>query len=533
MVLSVLIAAASSYLVSQRLSPVYQASATILVGQSIQATELDTRDILTSERIALTYANVARRRSVLQGVVEALGLSQGWRDLQERVRVELVQDTQLLEVTVEAGSPEEARAIADEVARQLILLSPTALQDEEEAEKQQLVRQRLENLQARIESGLERLVGLEAEMTKAQSAGRLQEVQNEIDVLQRFITDWEMNHTQLLALSENKQSPNYLAIIDPAQATPDPVRPRIMLNTLIAGVAGLAVAIGIASLLEYLDDTLKLSEDLKQSLSLTPLGTISQWTGNGSQHKLIAAEDPFSANSESYRMMRSNIQFTVVDRALKTCLITSPGPGEGKSTTVANLGVVMAQAGLKTIIVDADLRRPVQHRIFKSVNLGGLTDLLTSTDPEITGYLRSTSLSNLQLITSGFPPPNPSELLGSQRMTQLLARLCELADVVILDSPPAAAFADAVVLSNRVDGVILVTEAGKTRRDIARRAISNLQQAGGHLLGAVLNRVSSKSGDHRYYRYYSSYKQQGDVTGAKKTHPRRRWQWLPFMKLSK
>lgn len=533
MILSAAAAAIASYLVSQRLTPVYQASATIIVGQSIQATNLDSRDMLTSERLALTYANIAQRPSVLQGVIDTLGLNEDWQDLQERVWVELVRDTQLLEITAEGSSPEEARAIADEVVRQLILLSPTALQDEEDSERRLLIRQRLENLQDRIEAGEEKLAALEAEMAAARSVEQMQELQKEINALQSLIADWELNHTQLLQLSEGAKSPNYLAIIDPAQADPEPVRPWILLNTLLAGVAGLLIAVVVILLLEYLDDTLKSTDDLGQSLGLTSLGAVSHFPSNHSQLGLILSQGPFSAASESYRMIRSNIQFVAVDGAAKAILITSPNPGEGKSTTVANLGVVMAQAGLKTIVVDADLRRPVQHQIFQLVNLGGLTDLLTSPELEIEGYLRDTQVENLQVMTSGFLPPNPSELLGSQRMRKLLANLNEMADVVILDSPPATAFADAVLLSNRVDGVVLVTEAGRTRRDAAQQAISNLRQAGANLFGGVLNRTSQRQADYKYQRYYAA--RHGHGAAAEQGSERRggRWQWLPFLKLSK
>jgi non-specific protein-tyrosine kinase len=503
--LLVLAAAVTSYLVSRMLPPIYEATTVVMVGQSIQAADLSNQDILTSERLARTYADIARRQPVLQGVIETLDLGGTWRDLQDRVRIQPVRDTQLLEITAESKSANEAKWIADELARQLILLSPAALQSEEEGEKQMAIRRRLETLEARMETGQERLAALEEEMGHTQSVGRLEELQDEFSALERLITDWETNHTQLLALSESRKSPNYLAVIQPAQVDPDPVRPRILLNTFVAGFAGLLLAFAAIYLLEYLDDTLKSADDLRQALGVTPLGAVSQYQGNHSDGRLVACQGAFSAASESYRIIRANMQFVAVDRPAKTILITSPGPGEGKSTTAANLGVVLAQTGLKTLIVDADLRRPAQHEIFQLVNLGGLTDLLTSPEMEIKGYLRDTKVENLQVMTSGFLPPNPSELLNSQRMQKLLASLNEMMDVVIFDSPPVTAFADARILSNRMDGVMLVTQASHTRRDLARQAVASLQQAGAHLLGAVLNRVSPKSAGYTYHRYYAHY----------------------------
>jgi non-specific protein-tyrosine kinase len=515
------------YWASQQQPRVYQASTTLMVGQSIQATVLDSREIQTSEQLALTYASIARRQPVLQSVVDRLSLDDTWQRLKSRVKVAPVEGTQLLEITVEAGSPEEARVTADEVAHQLILLSPTASTDREKDENQRFVRQRLEDLQTRIEAGQVRREELEAAMTGSLSAEQVQALQAEINTLENLITEWEQSFTQLLTFVASEKSPNYLAVVEPAQADFEPVRPHVNLNTLLAGVTGLFLALGFIFLAEYLDNTLKSADDLSQSLGLTVLGSIGRIDGKYYQDKVIASQDPFSPVSEAYRMIRSNIQFMSVDRPAKIIMVTSPTPGEGKSTTVANLGVVMAQAGLKTIIIDADLRRPTQHQVFQVPNLGGLTDLLCSPELEINGHLRSTSVPNLQLITCGVLPPNPSELLGSQRLGQLLASLNEMADVVILDSPPAVAVADAAVLSNRVDGVVLVTQAGKTRREVARQAISNLKQAGANVFGAVLNRVSKRDGGYHYHQYYTL-NRPGTAGSPRHAKPQRRWQWLPF-----
>jgi capsular exopolysaccharide synthesis family protein len=524
-ILLTLTAGVTSYAVSQRLVPVYEATTTLIVGQSIQATELSTGDILTSQQLAQTYADIAQRQPVLQSTIETLSLNDTWRELKKRVTVKSVQGTQLLEIAVEANSPEEAQVTADEIARQLILLSPTALQNREKDENQRFVRQRLEDLQAKIETGQARVKELEAAMAGSLSAQEVRELQDEINTLESLISNWEDTHTQLLIFIESKESPNYLAVIEPAQADPDPVRPQTLRNTALAGVVGFLLALGLIFLLEYLDDTFKSADDLSQSLGLTSLGAVSQIKGRRYQDRLIASQDPFAPASEAYRMIRSNIQFMSIDRPVKSIMVTSPTPGEGKSFTVANLGMAMAQAGLKTIIVDTDLRRPVQHQVFTVPNLEGLTDLLRSPELEINSHLKHTGFENLQVITCGTLPPNPSEVLGSQRMGQLLAGLSEMADVVIYDSPPAVAVADAAVLSRRVDGVVLVIEAGQTRRDVARQAVMNLQQAGAHILGGVLNRASYKRGGYHYYHYYSSKRRKPASQPAQ-----RQWRWLPFVK---
>jgi non-specific protein-tyrosine kinase len=530
MVLSTVLAAGAGYFVSSRQTPVYQATAILIVGQSIQSTELTTSDIWTSERLARTYADMARLQPVLQGVIEAISLDDTWEGLRSRVKVDLGRDTQMLNITVEASSPEEAQVTADEVARQLIQLSPSALQDQQRSESQRFAVERLESLRAKIEAGEARLDELEKGMEEPLTVQQAQDTQDEINTLESLVAGWENNYTQLLALIQSEKSPNYLAVVQPAQASKNPIRPNVKQDTLLAAVVGLMLSLGVIFLIEYLDDTLKSAADLSQFLGLTTLGAVGRIQGKAYE-KLVAQRDPYSPESEAYRMIRSNIQFASVDRPLKAIMITSPTSSEGKSLTVANLGVVMAQAGLKTIIVDTDLRRPAQHQIFHVPNVEGLTKLLRSPGIEVNGQLEDTEIENLRVLTSGDIPPNPSELLGSQRMGQLLDRLTELADVVILDSPPVLAVADATILSKRVDGLLLVTEAGQTRRDAARQAVLNLQQAGANLLGGVLNRVSHKGGGYYHYAsyYYSS---TGDGSGRQSGRSRKGhwWRRLPFSK---
>jgi non-specific protein-tyrosine kinase len=525
---------AAGYFYSSNEQPVYRATTTIIVGQSIQASDPTTADLLLSERLARTYSDIARRQPILQGVVDALKLQDSWQGLRGRVKVSPVTDTELLEVAVEASSPEEARVTADELARQLIQLSPTSLQNQEVDESQRFVQRRLTKLQGKIDAGQARLEALETTMQGSVSADQVQQLQAEINDLEALIADWENNHTQLLIFVESEKSPNYLAVIEPAQASSKPIRPKVWQNTGLAAAVGFLLALGLIFLFEYLDDSIKTKRDLSDVLGLTPLGAISRIKGKDYPDKLIATNDFFAPEGEAFRIVRSNIQFAAVDKPIKSIMVTSPTPGEGKSVTVANLGVVMAQAGLKTVIVDADLRRPVQHKIFQIPTPGGLTDLLCTPDAEPGNYMRATELDNLYVITSGALPPNPSELLGSHRMEQMLASLSQQADIILFDSPPALLVADAVVLSNRLDGVVLVVQAGSTRFGAARQAVLDLHQAEANLIGGILNQV--KKG-HRpgYYYYRSSYSyspnghnQQPGHASQVASQPHRAW--LPFVK---
>lgn len=214
---------------------------------------------------------------------------------------------------------------------------------------------------------------------------------------------------------------------------------------------------------------------------------------------LITLADPGSPASEAYRTLRTNIHFSSLDTPLKALLITSTDPGEGKSTTLANLAVTMAQAGNRVLVVDCDLRRPSQHRIFGVSNAAGLTTMMLESQAMERPPVQNTSVPNLGLLTSGPLPPNPSELLGSRRMGEILAQLRNEADILLLDAPPVVAVADAAILASKVDGVLLVVQANKTKRDLARRAKAVLEKANANLLGVVLNNVKMDTTIYRYY----------------------------------
>ncbi|MDR7551278.1 MAG: CpsD/CapB family tyrosine-protein kinase [Armatimonadota bacterium] len=222
---------------------------------------------------------------------------------------------------------------------------------------------------------------------------------------------------------------------------------------------------------------------------------------NGFVDKLIAHRHPKSPVSEAYRLLRTNLQFSGLNGKLHRILVTSPGPEEGKSTTLANLAVTLAQAGHRVLIVDADCRKPTQHKIFGLPNLRGLTNLLAEGGNPLE-VVQETPVPGLHLLSSGPIPPNPAELLGSGVMREALDRLSESFNFILVDSPPAVAVTDAALLAPLADGVILVIRAGETRQDLAREARAILEKAQAHLLGAVLNGVRPSGDDYRYYYYY-------------------------------
>ncbi len=209
-----------------------------------------------------------------------------------------------------------------------------------------------------------------------------------------------------------------------------------------------------------------------------------------SQPSLVTLTDPRSPAAEAFRTLRTNIYFSGLDRSIHTLLVTTVAPVESKSTTLANLAVAMAQGDQRTILVDADLRRPTLHTLFDLNNDKGLTSLFIDAKGPIEPALKDVNVPNLQVLTSGPLPPNPAEVLGSQRMLEIIEALKQRADIVLFDAPPVIAVTDAAVLGRRVDGMVLVVNAGQTRREHARRAKEQLEKLNIRIVGAVLNGAS-------------------------------------------
>jgi len=221
--------------------------------------------------------------------------------------------------------------------------------------------------------------------------------------------------------------------------------------------------------------------------------------------------------------LRTSLQFTGVDKPIKTIMVTSAGASEGKSTITANLAIVMAQAGMRVVLIDADLRRPTVHKTFSRPNRNGLTDLMLQGAAGWNGAVQETPIRNLFLISSGQLPPNPSEILASQKMRQLLEHFSKSSDVVIIDTPPALAVTDATVLAPHVDAVLLVVDTGATRIGAVAQVKAQFEQVGVKLMGVVMNKVSVGRGNgYYYYNYYYYNAESADAGGKKKGF---RWPW--------
>ena len=222
-------------------------------------------------------------------------------------------------------------------------------------------------------------------------------------------------------------------------------------------------------------------------------GVSSNATGGAS---LVVVQAPRSATAEAYRSLSTNIQFSSLDKDVKTLLVTSVAPDEGKSVVLANLAVTMSENGRKIVVVDCDLRRPSLHTLFGLKDSPGLTSMVL--DEALAPPIQQTSISNVSFVAAGPPPPNPSELLASARFGRALEVIAAQGDIIVLDAAPVTAVTDASILATRVDGVLLVVDSGRTRRDPARRAKEQLEQVGARLLGVVLTNVKPERGQNQY-----------------------------------
>ncbi|MBF0395304.1 MAG: polysaccharide biosynthesis tyrosine autokinase, partial [Desulfobacterales bacterium] len=311
-------------------------------------------------------------------------------------------------------------------------------------------------------------------------------------------------------MTEDMKTGN-IRVVDKAEVPEKPIKPKKKRNIILSVFIGLFFGIGLAFFFEYLDNTIKIPEDIKNHLKIPYLGPvpyldIDEGTSETASERpeLITFHSPKSTASEAYRGIRTGILFSSAGSEPRVILVSSAGPQEGKTLTSTNLAITMAQSGNKVVIIDCDLRRPKVHKMFNLSRDIGMTNVLVG-NKKIDEVVLQTGIPNLSMIPSGPIPPNPSEILGSNRMKDILELLKEKFDKVIIDTPPITAVTDAVILSKAVDGVVLVVRANDTIREIAKNGVDQILSVGGHLLGAILNGVDIGKDSYYYYQYYYYY----------------------------
>lgn len=524
--ISTLLAGITSYFAVSQQPPVYQARATLLIGGAINNPNPTGNEFWLSQQLAQTYSDIAQRDVVRKAVMDELGLT--WLPT---YTAQSVGSTQLLEIRVNDSVPERAMVVANELANQLILRTPTSGGQQGDAERQAFIKRQLDELELKIAETNSEIVARQNELAGLFSARQISDLQDQIRALEGKQDALQANYASMLA-SSTQGAANSLSVIEPATLPVDPIGPEVLMTVITAAAIGLSLGMAAAYLLEYLDDTIKTPEDIRRIADLPTLTGISDAKSvDTDSQRLVTLANPRSPIAEAYRSLRTAVLFANVDQAARSIVVTSAGPQEGKSFTSANLAVVLAQSSYRVLLIDADLRRPTQHKLFNKQAAYGLTNLLLDMPPsfdssrlgdmysQLSRAIMTTSIQGLFLMTTGDLPPNPAELVGSVRMKSLIKALTTRFDFIIIDTPPVLAVTDAVVLGTRVDSVLLVTRSGYTRQSQIKHAVLMLREVNAKISGVVLNRINKQSGEYYYHHYNSYYSTANDKEDKPKDDP--------------
>ncbi len=492
--LAAVLAGGVAYIISKNTTPVYQTTTRLLVSNPPSQGSIDTTAMISGTTMTQTYSQMLSDAPVLDKVIEKLNLTMTSKDLAGAISVSVVSNTQIITVNVEDVSPTRAVDIANMLGT---VFAERILQLQ--AERYSAT---LQGLQKQVEDMGKQIDDTNAKLT--QETDPAQKVQ-----LDTRLTEYRKLYSSLVTSYEQvrlaeAQTSTSVAVVQPAQLPTVPVRPKTTQNTLLAVVVGMLAAMGVIFAIDALDDTIRTPEEVTQSLGLPILAVISHFTTE--EGKPIVESQPRSPVSEAFRTLRTNLQYTGVDSPLRAILVTSTEPSEGKTTVTVNLAAVFAQGGLRVTLIDADMRHPSIHKRLGNRNKFGLSSLFVRQEENLDGSLQSTRLPNLSIITAGDIPPNPSELLASQKMGLILGRIKEVSDMVLLDSPPIMAVTDASVLVPIVDGVLIVVQPGVTRSTALRQTVEQLRRLNANILGIVFNNLDLRRSRYAYrYYYYRGY----------------------------
>lgn len=489
-IFSSVMAGIPAYMITRPQPPVYMARTTLVVGQAMSNPNPSGNEFALTQQLAQAYAGIAMREPIRNATMKVLGLQQ-----LPTYSAQAVPNSPFIEVMVNDIDPARAQIIANELANQLILQSPTTPQRQQQ-ERDQFINQQLDSLQQSIVKTLDDIAEKQQILANTTSAIQISELSLEIEGLETKLSLLQTNYATLLSDSQSGAI-NTLSVIELASLPTHPIGPNKPLIILLAAAGGFIFATGAAYLIEFLDRTLKTAEQINSLVQLPVIGYISNTGRSGWKH---ITENPRSLISEAFRSLRTNLEFSFVDEPKKTILVTSPEASDGKTLVAIDLALTLSQTENKVILLDCDLRKPDVHRALGIKSRPGLTEIFRE-HSSILDAIQNVNGQNLQVIPAGSVPPNPAELLGSKRMKQILAELSEIYNVIIIDCAPVMT-SDAQVLSAVVDGVVLVTHYAHTRENSIQAVVEQLKRANAHILGIVLNRIPrSKAMAYGIYEY--------------------------------
>jgi len=495
-----LVASVSSFIVTRQQPPVYQASTALVIGRSAYDPNPTANDLWIGQQLANYYADIAQRDQVQNATMETLGL-----DWLPEYSVRPLPNSQIIEILVRDTNPLRAQVVTNELANQLILQAPTTTQGQDQ-DNQAFINEQLTNLQNKITETQDEITNLQNQLADMNSARQIADTQQEIVALESKLTTLQSNYAALLS-SSGQDAENSLTVIEQASLPSVPVGPNKGMIILLSTTIGFLLASGAAYLLEYLDNTFKSSKEITEALQVPIIGMIPD-SGKGNSDSVFVADNPRSATAESFRSLRTNLEFADVDGNQKVLLVTGAGINIGKTFVSVNLANIIAQTGKSVILMDADLRKPSVHSYLGITNSKGLSDTFLGSfniNLYLNAVIQNLEGNNIKVIPGGRPPPNPTELLGSKKMDQIIETIKQMADVIIIDGPPLL-IADAIILSKKVDGVLVVVRHGYTNENMAKAAIEQLKRAEVKILGVVYNQIpTSMDGYPGWQQYYNKY----------------------------
>lgn len=503
-VLLMLEAAIAAFVISRFQSPVYQSDTTLLISSS--ETSSDELAAVKANGIALTFSELLKSRDVLDAVREELGLQVTTKQLAANISTNIVANTLLVRLEVENNDPVMAATIANTLAQRAITFNQE-LQLSGYAQSQENLQDQLTYLETQIET-------TQRQLNSADASNIDQRTQLEAQLAQ-----YTQDYTSLLQSYEDvrlqalQTVPN-ISQLEKAIINVDPIRPRVTLNTALGAILGLMAGVGYVLLRELLNDTVRDPDVLARRTDIPIIGHILHF--DTSVQELITLDSPRSPSAETFRSLRLYLRYANVDQTLRSVVVTSASPSEGKSVLAANLAVVMAQSGHNTLLIDGDLRKPRQHRIFDISNRNGFSELFLHDEKMLMENISETVVDNLHVLTSGALPPNPADILESQKANKLIEEAEKQFDTVIIDAPPTLMLTDAAALSRHTDGVIVVVHVGQTKLKMVQRTIDRLQQVDANILGIILTgiRQDEMYGGY-YYNYYGGYEYFEDDTNGR------------------
>lgn len=476
-------------------TPEYRSEVRIVVAPAGGPTdEAILRELVLGERELETQRELARSTTVAQRTIDRLELDgvTPRRLLEDRIEVEAVRDTNVLAFRGTALRPIEAAELTQTYAESYL-----------EYRREQAMDRALDaagDLERRAASIRQRLEEISEEREEAGP-----------DETEAFDEEQEALLTQLgqvtSQLATVRATDTFASgggdIIQPAEVPESPYTPQPLRNAALAVVLGLMLGVGLAFLRDFMDDAIRSDDEAVRATGRPVLGHVPRWGDTEGRGRAIALMKPASPAAEAFRTLRTSLRFLAVEHPIRSLLVTSGQPAEGKTTVAANLAVAAARSGTRVLLVGADLRKPTLHGLFGISGAGGLTEVLAQ-DVPLVDALRDVGVNNLRIVPSGEIPPNPAELLASARMDGLMAQAAEVADLVIYDGPPLLGVADALEVSPRVDSVLLVVDVGRASRTAVRAAAQRLEGVGAELAGTVMNRIDPDEGYYGYY--YAGYR---------------------------